>query len=244
MLRWGLALVVLGALEWLTRSGAIEPLTLPPPTEIVDTLASTVVTGQFLSDLLRTALTVAAAATAGCLVGAAFGALGWWLPALWRAIEPFLIALYAMPVIVFYPIVIVLLGGIGIWPIIIIAAVMAAIPMAINTAIALRSVPQTMFKLARSLNCTRIQAAREIVIPSAAPLAMPGVRLGFVYAMIGTVAMEFILADRGLGFRTGVAYRAFEVAEMWAMIVAVALLAITLNGLLSILERRVRRDIA
>lgn len=242
-LRWSLVILVLALLEWLTRAGTIEPLIMPPPSEIAETLARTAVTSEFLSDLLRTATTIAVAATAGCLLGALIGTVGWAVPAVWTAVEPFLVALYAMPIIVFYPIVIVLLGGIGIWPIILIAAAMASIPMAINTAVALNAVPKTMFRLTRSLGCSRLQAARLAIVPSALPLAMPGVRLGYVYAMIATVAMEFILSDSGLGFRAGVAYRSFEIADMWAMIVAIAVLAISLNLVLSHAERRVRRDL-
>ena len=67
-------------------------------------------------------------------------------------------------------------------------------------------------------------------------------KLGLIYAIIGTVAMEFILADRGLGYRIGVDYREFNVADMWALIFAVSVLAILVTSAVGLLERRIRRD--
>jgi len=54
--------------------------------------------------------------------------------------------------------------------------------------------------------------------------------------------MEFILADRGLGFRVGEAYREFLVPKMFGLILILATLAALVNYLLGVLERRIRRD--
>jgi NitT/TauT family transport system permease protein len=108
--------------------------------------------------------------------------------------------------------------------------------------VALRSISPVLPKLGRSLNCTRPQLYRKVLVPAATPLAVPGLKLGLIYAIIGTVAMEFILADRGLGYRIGYDYRQFDVADMWAMILAVAALAIVVTSAVGVLERRIRRD--
>lgn len=242
-LRWASVLVVLGALEVFTRNGAIDRLILPPPTKIAEALVDALPTSEFLRDLGRTALTVLIASVLGAMLGVVMGVVGWRFPLLWRASEPLLIALYATPTIVFYPIIVVLLGGLGIWPIVIIAAGMTAIPVAINVNIGLREIPRTLLRLGASLNSSRRQMARLFIVPSVAPQAMPGLRIGVIYAMIATVAMEFILSDRGLGFRTGIDYRQFDPTQMWSMIVAVSLLAVGLNTLLTIAERAVRRDL-
>jgi len=239
--RWVLVVAVLGVLELLTRGGAIGPLILPPPTTIADTLASSVTTAQFRADLARTASTVAIAAACGIGAGAVLGALLWRVRLLGQALEPYLIALYAMPTIVFYPILISALG-LGVGPVAVIAALMALIPVTINVRVALASVGSVLPKLGRSLNVSRLRMWRSIMLPAATPLAFTGVRLGFVYATIGTVAMEFILSNAGLGFRIAVDYRNFDGAHMWAMIVAVAIVAILVNLVLVGIERRIRRD--
>jgi NitT/TauT family transport system permease protein len=239
--RWALVVAVLVVLELLTRAELIGPLILPPPTTIVDTLISSVTTAQFRADLARTALTVAIAAACGIAAGGLLGALLWRIRLLGQALEPYLIALYAMPTIVFYPILISALG-LGIGPVAVIAGLMALIPVTINVRLALQSVSAVLPKLGRSLNVSRLRMWRSIMLPAATPLAFTGVRLGFVYATIGTVAMEFILSNAGLGFRIAVDYRNFDGAHMWAMIVAVAILAMIVNWVLVGIERGIRRD--
>jgi NitT/TauT family transport system permease protein len=239
--RWVLVIAVLVVLELLTRAELIGPLILPPPTKIADTLVSSVTTAQFRADVARTALTVGISAVCGIAVGGVLGTLLWRVRLLGQALEPYLIALYAMPTIVFYPILISALG-LGIGPVAVIASLMALIPVAINVRLALQAVSPVLPKLGRSLSVSRVRMWRSIMLPAATPLAFTGVRLGFVYATIGTVAMEFILSNAGLGFRIAVDYRNFDGAHMWAMILAVAILAICVNWVLVNVERRIRRD--
>jgi NitT/TauT family transport system permease protein len=198
-------------------------------------------TAEFGSDLVRTCLTVAIAFGVGGTVGIVLGAACWRAPLLGDVLEPYLVTIYAMPTLVFYPILLALMG-VGIGPILVIASLMVVIPVALNVMVALRSISPVLPKLGRSLNCTRPQLYRKVLVPAATPLAVPGLKLGLIYAIIGTVAMEFILADRGLGYRIGYDYRQFDVADMWAMILAVAALAIVVTSAVGVLERRIRRD--
>lgn len=241
LLRVAVVIVVIVGLEVLTRIGSIGSLILSPPSQILRGVVDVVPTAQFGSDLARTGLTVAMSSVAGCVIGALLGTVGWRVPFLWKIVEPYLIALYAMPIVVFYPILMVVFG-ITIWPLVLIATFAAVIPVAVSTCIALRAIPPTLLNLGRSLNCSRLRMARSIIVPSALPLAIPGVRLSVVYAVIATTAMEFIQSDSGLGFRAGEAYRQFRVTDMWSMIVVVSVLAMALSWVLSRVERRVRRD--
>jgi NitT/TauT family transport system permease protein len=241
VLRWLIVAATFGVLELLTRSGAVPPLIMPPPTEILGALWDIVTTGQFGQDLARTALTVGISFAFGLVAGLLLGAACWRLPLVGNVLEPYLVTLYAMPTLVFYPILLALMG-VGIWPIIVIASLMVLIPVTLNTMVALRSINPVLPKMGRSVNCSTPQLYRKVLVPAATPLAIPGVKLGLIYAIIGTIAMEFILADRGLGFRIGVDYREFNTADMWAMILAVSLLAIAVTSTVGVLERRIRSD--
>jgi NitT/TauT family transport system permease protein len=241
LVRWMVVLATFAVLEGLTRGGAIPEVIMPPPTEIVSALVNLVGTSEFGSDLARTALTVAIAFAIGLVAGVLLGAACWRAPLLGNVLEPYLVTLYAMPTLVFYPVLLALMG-VGMGPIVTIASLMVVIPVTLNVMVALRSVSPVLPKLGRSLNCSRGQLYRKVLVPAATPLAVPGVKLGLIYAIIGTVAMEFILADRGLGYRIGVDYREFNVADMWALILAVSVLAIVVTSGLGVVERRIRRD--
>lgn len=234
---------LLVAAEVLTRVGAISHMTLAPPTEIGRALSELVGTSMFYDDMARTLYTIGVAFLYGAVIGLLLGLLFWRLPALGAIFEPYLASLYAMPTLVFYPILLAILG-LGPAPIIAIASMMAAVPIALNTMVALRSVSSVLPKLGKSLRCNRRQLYLKIIFPAATPLAIPGLKLGFIYTVIGTVAMEFILASHGAGFRLGYAYRDFDIEGMYAYIVVVIGISVIANSSLNALERRVRRDMA
>lgn len=248
----GLALVVarlaivaglVGLLELLCRGGAISGTVMPPPSDIARNFGSLVSTSQFRSDLWRTVSEILTSCvvgiTAGLLVGIACGQR----KLVGETLEPYLVSLYAMPTLAFYPL---LLGfmGLGSGPIVVITSIMTAVPVALNTMIGIREISPTLKKLARSLNCSRRKTYLSIWLPAATPLVFPGIKLGSIYAIIGAIAMEFVLANAGLGYRIGYDYGNFSAAGMWANILAVIIISMTALFGLAIIERQIRRDLA
>jgi NitT/TauT family transport system permease protein len=241
--RWAIVLGVLGAVELLCRSGEIDPFVLPPPTEIAGEVWRTLGTQEFRDDLVRTLVEVTAACAIGITVGFALGTAMWRNRTAGAVLQPYLFALYAMPTLVFYPILIAVLG-LGSAPIVTLASVLVLVPVALNTMIGFRTVNPVLERLARSVNATPMQQYRKVMLPAALPVVMAGLQLGVTYGLLATVSTEFILADAGLGFRIGDSYRQFEVLQMWAGIVIVVLLGLVIAAGLSAISRRVRRDMA
>lgn len=246
--RWAarvVRLAILGGifvlLEVLSRAGRIDPLIMPRPSKAIVALVDMVHTKEFLSDLTRTASTVGIAFGIGLAVGVAFGVISWRIPLLGDVTEPYLATLYAVPTMVFYPILLAIMG-LGPGPIVVLATTAALIPVALNTMVALRSIEPVLPKMAVSVSCSRWQLYRKVLFPAAIPLAIPGIRLGFIYAFVSTIAMEFILADRGVGYRIGFEYRLFAIPKMYGLIIFVALASIFVNVALDLVERRIRRD--
>lgn len=239
--RWGLVLGVVLLLEIAARVELVDPLIMPAPSDMLAGLLEIAGTAQFLRDLTTTGIAVLSAFGLGAVSGLLVGILFWRLPFVGATFEPYLVSLYSMPTLVFYPILLALLG-LGPAPIIVIATTMAMIPIALNTMVGLNSISPTLPKLARSMNCSRTQTYLKVLAPAATPLVVPGLVLGFIYATIGVIAMEFILASEGLGFRIGYAYRAFEIRDMYAYILVVLIVAVVANVCLNAIERRVRQD--
>lgn len=239
--RWGIVVGVVVLLEIASRSGLIDPLIMPAPTTMVAQLVQIVPTSAFLDDFRTTGLAVLSAFGLGAVGGLLLGVLFWRLPFAGATFEPYLVSLYAAPTVVFYPILLAVLG-LGPGPIIVIATTMALIPIALNTMVGLNSIPPSLPKLARSLNCSTLQTYWKVLAPAATPLLVPGLVLGFIYATIGVIAMEFILASRGLGFQIGYTYRSFDMEQMYAYIIVVLVVAVLINLLLNFIERRVRQD--
>lgn len=237
----GLIVGLVALFEILTQAGVISPMVLPPPSEIGARLAEILPTAAFLQDLTTTVTTVLIAFVVGAVLGLVLGIVFWRFPFVGAVFEPYLVSMYSMPTLVLYPILLAVLG-VGAAPIVVIAASMAMIPVALNTMVGLRAINPSLPKLARSLNCTTVQLYWKILAPAATPLIVPGLVLGFIYAVIGTIAMEFILAPNGVGFRIGYFYRSFDIVDMYAYILVASIIAITANVLLNRLERRIRQD--
>jgi NitT/TauT family transport system permease protein len=236
---WSTAgLMVLAVLVWIIGSAASlwSEATLPGPGSVWTALKAAVVTGQFWADCGSTALEVGVAFVGGAVLGLVVGIVFWKAPIAGKIFEPYLVSFYAVPMVLFYPVMIVIVG-INQWPVVILSTVMAFIPMALNTWVGLRGIPPVYLKLARSLSCGRRQTMLDIALPAAAPFLLAGLRLAAVYALIGAIAMEFTTASSGLGHRIRYLYESFDNASMVAYILVVFAISLALTFALAILER-------
>lgn len=242
LVRWTIIIGLVVVLEVTTRTGLIDRSLMVPPSEILERLVSIVPTGEFGADTARTLTTILMAFAIGLVGGIPLGILLWRLPTVGRVLEPFLVTGYAMPTLLFYPVLLAIMG-LNAGPIIVIAATMSLIPIALTTMVALGSIKPLLHKLAKSVNASQSQYYLKVLLPAATPLVFPGVKLGFIYAVIGTIAMEFILAAQGIGFRAGFSYRELNTADMWAYITVVIVLSVIVNGILTWSEKRIRKDL-
>lgn len=241
LVRWVIIIGLVVVLEATTRTGMIDRNLMVPPSEILERLLSIVPTGEFGADAARTLTTILMAFAIGLVGGIPLGVLLWRMPAVGRVLEPFLVTGYAMPTLLFYPVLLAVMG-LNAGPIVVIAATMSLIPIALTTMVALGSIKPILHKLAKSVNASSSQYYLKVLFPAATPLVFPGVKLGFIYAVIGTIAMEFILAAQGIGFRAGFYYRELNTADMWAYITVVVVLSVIVNGILTWSEKRIRKD--
>lgn len=236
----GLVLLFVVFAEVGSRAGWWNDHVLPAPSVIFGALAEMLTERQFWLDAQRTGVEVAVSIAFGALLGFAAGLLFWKVPLLGRVFEPYLVSFYAVPLVLFYPVMIVLVG-INAMSVIILATIMAAIPMALNTAVGLNQMPAVYLKLARSVKASPRQTLVAIAIPAAGPYIVAGLRLAVVYALIGTIAMEFTTAQAGLGYRIRYLYEIFDNTAMFAYIVTVLLLSCLLTILLAAAERLLLR---
>lgn len=222
------------ALQWWSET------ILPAPSVILSTMVDLFGTQQFWADAARTCVEIGLSFGFGGVLGLLAGVAFWRAPLIGRVFEPYLVSFYAVPLVLFYPLMIVLVG-INAWSVIILATVMAAIPMALNTWVGLMGLPPAYLKLGRALQCGPRQTLLRIALPGAAPFLIAGLRLGAVYALIGATAMEFVTAKAGLGFRIRYLYEAFDTVTMFAYIVVVFALSLVLTAVLAVSERLLLR---
>ena len=225
------------AVEALCRFGVISRLTLLPPSEMAAYLVRLLVSGEINQAMLQTFSNVAIAFVLAIVLGFVVGAVIHAIPRLRRACDQFLASYYSIPIFVFYPLFVSLLG-LNRWPLIMIGFLFAITAMVIATLNGLDRVPPVLLKLARVHRMSRSAEALRIVLPAIGPYLFTGVKLALAYSFIGILAGEFILSGGGLGYAIAYAYDAFDNRTMYALMLFVLVVVTAINSALFIWEQR------
>ena len=232
--------VIVGAvalLEILCRAGVIPNFTVIPPSAMAQSLWKILASGKFGHDIATTLANVGIAIGAAMLVGVALGtALQSW-PAARRVFDPLFATYYAVPMYAFYPLLIVIFG-LGDFPQIAIGFLLAVMAVVINVLNGLDRVPAVLLKTARMHRLGPLSAALRVRLPYAAPYVFTGFKLAVAYSFIGVIGAEFITSSRGIGYEISFAYNNFDNAVMYAMILFILLLVVSVNMSLHAWEKR------
>ena len=197
-------------------------------------LKDTSVAGNFLITLGEILLSFFFAV----LIGLPIGILLWKFKTFARILNPYLVSYYAIPVFALYP-VIVALFGIGMFSITFMGWLMAIVAIIINTATGFEQVDKKIYpKVGQSFRLSRSKIFLWIYFPAATPHLFSGLKLGFIYSLIGVIASEFILSTRGLGHLVAFSYSAFETEIMYASMLLIVIIAVLINDILMRMEAR------
>jgi NitT/TauT family transport system permease protein len=156
--------------------------------------------------------------------------------------EPMLVALYSIPKITLYPIVL-LAFGLGMPAKIAFGAIHGIIPVAIFTINALRNIKPILIKTGRVLDLGAFEIARSILFPAAVPEIFTGIRIGFALTLIGTLLGEMFAAQRGLGYLLMNAIGLHNVDLIMAVTLLLVVFAATVSGILLAIDRRLHRRV-
>jgi NitT/TauT family transport system permease protein len=237
--------IAIGLLEFCCRVGLIDHHVVIPPSEMADALVRLLISGQANDQIVRTFGIVIVAALISVAGGFALGVAVHALPRMRQALDPFFATYYAVPIFIFYPVLIVIFG-LSVMPIVLMGVATAIVAMIIATLNGLDRVPRVLTKVARVHRMGPIDTALLLKLPSAAPHLFTGVKLAVSYAFIGVIASEFILAPAGLGRVISDAYSDFDNRQMYALMLLLIVVATVVNMLLHMFDQRwaERRGIA
>ena len=181
----------------------VSPVFLPSPQAVAAKFVTVATTGfvdaTLLQHLAASLVRVFAALAAAILIGIPVGlAIG--LSTIGRGIfDPLLEFLRPIPPLAYLPLVIIWFG-IGEPAKILVIAIAMVAPVALSTAAGVRGVQQDRINAARSFGASRSQVIRHVVLPSALPSIITGLRIALGAGWTTLVAAELVAATRGLGF--------------------------------------------
>ena len=155
-----------------------------------------------------------------------------------RVLSPYIVAAQAVPILALAPLLDIWFGG-GLLARVLICALIVFFPIAIATMVGIRSADPLLKEMLRSLGATPGQLTGRLEIPSALPVIFGGLRVGVTLAVIGAVVAEWAGASSGLGVLINIANQGlFDTPLMFVALAMLALIGITLHGLVVAAERR------
>jgi NitT/TauT family transport system permease protein len=211
---------------------------LPGPLVVLDRLARALAQGTITPHFATTLLEVALGLLVGVTSGLAVGLLLARSPLAERLLSPYIVAAQATPILALAPLIALWFGS-GLVSKVLIVALICFFPMAVATAIGLRSVDPRLIELARSLRATRRQLLTTVEVPAALPQILGGLRVSVTLAVVGAIVAEWVGADRGLGVLINLARGSlFDTPLLFATLLTIALLGMTLYRAVVLVERR------
>jgi NitT/TauT family transport system permease protein len=240
-IRVGQSLLLLCAIiavwEIALRAFAISPFVMPMPSAIAVRFVQLIQSGIIWPHFVATLTSILTGLFAGALAGLICGSLIATVPVIDRLIYPYLVALQTVPKIAIAPLF-VLWFGYGLTSKIVITALLCFFPVLVSVIAGFRAVDLQQLEMMRAFGATRMQILRRLRIPSALVIIFAGLEIASVLAVIGAVVGEFVGAQVGLGYLITSLNFNLDVAGMFAVLIFLAMIGLTLHGLVKIARGR------
>lgn len=232
-----LAVVLLVVLWWvITASGAVAPLYLPNPLDVLGAMAGQLGSGVMWRYLTPTLL----AAVLGSMIAIAIAIpLGLFIAhskLLAAVLEPFVAVSQTVPMVAIAPLLVLWIGY-GTAPIAVLCAVIAFFPMLTTTVVGLRHLDMRVVENAVLDGARWWQLLLHIEGPMAAPAVLAGIRGGVVLSMTGAIVGEYVMGGEGLGALLTLSRQTSDTTAVFATVAWLSMAAMLLHAVVYLAER-------
>ena len=231
--------VLLAVIEAAVAAGMVSPLVVPLPTDVASATGALIASGQLTEALATTLYEATAAGLVAIVLGVAIGYALFRHTAFGRAYESWFAALFAAPIVLLYPLFLVMFGR-STTTIIAMGITTGLAPIVLNTLRGLIEVPRRLVDVGRAANCTPAQLFWKVQFPAAVPTVFTGIRLGIIYTLVNVIGIEFLINFGGLGNLVSATYDRFDIPGMYAAIVFIVLLSAVYFAVLGAVQTRIR----
>lgn len=230
---------VVGLIELMIVAGVINPFIVPRPTQILLAIPRIVVEEHVLQRFWQTAQEVVWASLLLAVAGIALGTLLFRFLALRLAFETWVGALAAAPIVLMYPLFLVIFGR-STTTIVMIGFAAGLAPVILKTVEGLAGTRKVLIDVGRSFKLSRAQQFRKVLLPAALPAVFVGLKLGLIFAMINIVGVEFLINFGGLGQLINELAERYDLPGTYGAILFVILASVLFFAILERMERWLR----
>ena len=217
----------------------INPIFLSSPSAIAAAFYRVFfVTGEIWNDLRVSGLEYVLGFVLAVVVGIPLGLTAGWYRRFHYAVEPFLSALNATPQVAFLPLIVVWVGT-DLAAKVLIIFLLAVLPIAMSAQAAVRTTDARLLTMAKSCGAGQWQLFRTIIVPSAIPYLLAGLRLAVGRAMIGIVVGEIYGSASGIGAMINQAGSRFQTDKVFVGVLTLIAAGMILSEILRRIEARV-----
>ncbi|MPZ22967.1 MAG: ABC transporter permease subunit [Dehalococcoidia bacterium] len=223
--------------EWASQTERVNSVFLPPPSDVIPTALDLLFTGTLNEHINVTLQQVGVSLAGTILVGVVLGVVISRSKLIAQLAEPLVYAIIAAPNIAFVGIFIALFG-LGSEAVIAQGFVGGFPYVAINAATGMRQVDSTLVRVGQVFGATGWKMALKILIPSAIPPIVAGIRLAIPRVVNGVIAGQLFAGAVGLGYQLAFYGNYLDTKEMYGVVVWLAVLGVTANFAFSAVESR------
>jgi NitT/TauT family transport system permease protein len=231
-------LVVL--LQWAIAAGVVDEYTVPLPSQIIGALPRLIEEEGVAHRFAITAGETFAAGALATIIGTLLGAALYRWPLLRRSFEPWVAVLAAAPLVLAYPLFLVLFGRSSL-TVVVIAFASALPPVVLQSLAGFSAVRPVLLAVGRSFGLGRAAEFRRVLLPAALPSIFTGLRLALMFGLINVVGVEFLINLGGLGALINDLSERYDLPGTWAAIGFVVLVSVCFFFALDGGERWLRR---
>lgn len=223
---------------WEFYGRRVNPILFTYPTAVARAFFELAGSGELASYMRESLMVLAYATVASIIAGVVFGVLMGRFSMVEWATDMYISALYSMPMVAVVPLI-VLWFGFKVPAKVIIVFLFMVFPVLLNTYEGVKNVDRNLQEVARSFCSSERQLWRHLIIPSAVPFIVAGIRLAIGRGLVGMIIAEFYTSITGLGYMIVRYANAFETDKLFVPIVVVMVLGVGLMWLAKWIELRI-----
>jgi ABC-type nitrate/sulfonate/bicarbonate transport system permease component len=228
------ALILLVAWELYVVLWDVKESTLPPPTAVAESLWEN--RSMLAENAWVTMKEIMLGFTLAIFVGVGISSIIRASRRIERAVYPWLVVSQMVPIPAIAPILVIWFGF-DLRPKVLVIALVSFFPIAVNTIDGLRAAEPELLNLLKTLKANSWQRFRKAQLPAALPFLFSGLKVAAAFSVIGAVFAEWVGASAGLGYLILVLNNQTATTDMFAVIVVLASIGITLFLIVSLVER-------
>lgn len=241
ILKPSVAIVAFLALwEIAPRVGLVDEVFLPPFSTVIEAFFDLLQSGELWQHVSASLSRALIGFFVAIVIAIPLGiAIAWYRPVS-DFLNPILELFRNTAALALLPVFILILG-IGEESKIALVIYACTFPILLNTISGVRTVDPLLIKSASSLGLSPVRLFQKVVLPAAVPTIFTGIRMAAASSILVLIAAEMVGAKAGLGYLITASQFNFQIPNMYAGIVAISVLGLTINAVLVLIERRLSR---